>query len=108
MARKRGVVLISKLKLSRREKRMMYYRVGGLVGQNAISTAQGRERHTGCTLHPDLLDYKARSRLVERVVGSGAEPLWGGHPVRPFRRRARVRVMAGHKSQPLPLVFVGE
>ena len=63
-----------KLKLSRREKRIIYHRVSSLAGQNATSTAQGRERHTGCTLHPDLLDYKARSRLVERVVGSGAEP----------------------------------
>jgi len=38
VARKRGVVLIIKLKLSRREKRIMYYRVGGLAGQNVIST----------------------------------------------------------------------
>jgi len=36
---------------------MMHHRVGGLAGQNATSTAQGRERHTGCTLHPDSARY---------------------------------------------------
>jgi len=44
------------------------------------------------------LDYKARSRFIERVVGSGAEPLWRGYPVRPSRRRTRVKVVAGHKK----------
>jgi len=46
----------------------MYYRVGGLAGQNATSTAQGRERHTGYTLHPDsILEDKVELLLSLRI-----------------------------------------
>jgi len=43
-----------KLKLLRREKRIIHYRVSGLAGQNATSTTQGQERYTEYTLYPNL------------------------------------------------------
>jgi len=64
VARKRGVVFMSRLKLSRREKRIMHHRVGSLASQkNATSIAHERERHTWCsrTLCPDSITIAVTS-----------------------------------------------